>query len=132
MPASAVDRDVAIVRDADVTVAQPLRDNLDRYAGFGKQRGVRVAEIVETDAQRWAAFYVTILHETPGVRRTRGSEANGHRPERIRSECRRADAARTETPGLLEVRSGNSGSRSIGTFIVPHIGPIQRSNPRLG
>ena len=34
-----VDRDVAIVRDADVTVAQPLRDNLDRHAGFGKQRG---------------------------------------------------------------------------------------------
>ena len=29
--AVAVDRDVAIVRDADVTVAQPLRDNLDRY-----------------------------------------------------------------------------------------------------
>jgi len=28
-------------------VAQPLRDNLDRHAGFGKQRGVCVAEIVK-------------------------------------------------------------------------------------
>ena len=52
----AVDRDEAIVRDADVTVAQPLRDNLNRHADFGKQRGVCVAETVEADAPHRARF----------------------------------------------------------------------------